>query len=69
MEKAIPKKHGGKRIGSGRPATGRDPAHTIRLSDEFVANVDAWAEQQQDRPRLSEAIRRLVEIALKVKTK
>jgi hypothetical protein len=51
----------------GRPATGKDPARTFRLSDEFIANVDAWAAAQDDEPGRSEAIRRLVEIGLKVK--
>jgi hypothetical protein len=51
----------------GRPATGRDPVRTMRLSDEFIAKVDAWAAKQEDEPGRSEAIRRLVEIALKVK--
>ena len=51
----------------GRPATGKDPARTFRLSDEFIANVDAWAAAQDDEPGRSEAIRRLVEIGLKAK--
>jgi hypothetical protein len=33
----------------------------MRLSDEFIAKVDGWALQQDDRPARSEAIRRLVE--------
>jgi hypothetical protein len=37
------------------------------LSDEFIANVDAWAASQTDQPGRSEAIRRLVELGLKVK--
>jgi hypothetical protein len=32
-----------------------------------MASVDAWAEQQADAPGRSEAIRRLVELGLKVK--
>jgi hypothetical protein len=68
MKKAIRKARGGKRPGSGRKATGTDPARTIRLSDEFVAKVDSWAAQQPDEPARSEAIRRLVEIALKSET-
>ena len=67
MKKAIPKPVGGKRPGAGRPATGRDPTRTIRLSDEFIANVDAWAAVQEDEPGRSEAIRRLVELGLKVR--
>jgi len=68
VKKAIPKTVGGKRAGAGRPATGKDPARTIRLSDEFIATVDAWASQQADPPSRSEAIRRLVELGLEVKT-
>jgi predicted transcriptional regulator len=38
---------------------------TIRLSDEFIAKVDTWAETN-DTTR-SDAIRRLVELGLKAK--
>jgi hypothetical protein len=69
MKKVIRKSRGGKRPGSGRPATGTDPARTIRLSDEFIARVDAWAADQPDLPVRSEAIRRLVELGLKAKGK
>jgi cytochrome c553 len=65
MKKAIPKTAGGKRAGAGRPATGKDPVRTMRLSDEFIASVDAWAAKQDDQPGRSEAIRRLVERGLK----
>jgi Arc/MetJ-type ribon-helix-helix transcriptional regulator len=51
----------------GRPATGKDPATSIRLSPELRAEIDAWSDQQPDRPGRSEAIRRLVEEALKAK--
>jgi hypothetical protein len=51
----------------GRPATGKDPVRTFRFSDEFMAGLDEWAARQPDQPSRSEAIRRLVEIALKVK--
>src|SRR6266404_4384054 len=53
----------------GRPATGRDPVTAIRLSQEFRAAVDKWAAKQDDKPPRSEAIRRLVELGLTVKTK
>ena len=69
MKNAIRKKVGGKRPGAGRPATGSDPSRTFRLSDEFMATLDAWAARQDDAPTRSEAIRRLVEIGLKVKGK
>jgi hypothetical protein len=64
MKKATPKKHGGPRPGSGRKPTGKDPVRTMRLSDEFIALVDAWAAKQDGQPSRSEAIRRLVEIGL-----
>jgi predicted DNA-binding protein len=51
----------------GRPATGNDPVRAIRLSDEFIAKVDAWASKNET--TRSDAIRRLVELGLKAKTK
>jgi hypothetical protein len=39
-----------------------EPVRTFRLSDDFVANLDAWAAKQDDKPGRSEAIRRLVDI-------
>jgi hypothetical protein len=65
MKKAIRKISGGNRPGAGRPATGSDPSRTFRLSDEFMAALDAWAARQTDAPNRAEAIRRLVEIALR----
>jgi hypothetical protein len=58
IKKAIPKKRG-------RPATGKAPSRTFRLHDEFMATLDAWSARQDDAPSRSEAIRRLVELALK----
>jgi hypothetical protein len=52
----------------GRPATGREPVRTMRLSDEFIAKVDAWAGTQDDQPGRTEAIRRLVELGLTIET-
>ncbi len=49
----------------GRPATGKDPVSAIRLSEELRGSIDKWAKKQDDKPSRSEAIRRLVEIALK----
>lgn len=37
----------------------------MRVTPEFLATIDAWAEAQPDKPSRSEAIRRLVEEALK----
>jgi Ribbon-helix-helix protein, copG family len=59
-KKAILKKRG-------RPATGNAPSRTFRLTDEFIAALDAWAAKQDDAPTRSEAIRRLVELGLKKK--
>jgi Arc/MetJ-type ribon-helix-helix transcriptional regulator len=61
-KRVIPKKRG-------RPATGNDPVRAFRLSNEFMARVDAWAAEQDDRPSRAEAIRRLVELGLTVKTR
>jgi len=62
IKKATPKRRG-------RPATGKAPTRTLRLTDEFIAKVDAWAALQTDDPGRSEAIRRLVELGLAVGTK
>ena len=48
----------------GRPRTGQDPVTAIRLSPELRATVDKWAGHQPDKPKRSEAIRRLVELGL-----
>jgi hypothetical protein len=61
--KVLPKKR------RGRPATGRDPVTAIRLSSHLRKTVDSWAGKQKDQPGRSEAIRRLVELGLTVKTK
>jgi hypothetical protein len=49
----------------GRPATGRDPVSAVRLPVELTSSVDAWAAKNE--VSRSEAIRRLVELGLKVK--
>jgi Arc/MetJ-type ribon-helix-helix transcriptional regulator len=61
-EKVTPKR-------PGRPATGRDPVLTVRLPMALRSTIESWAKQQEDRPSRSEAIRRLIEIALANKTK
>jgi Arc/MetJ-type ribon-helix-helix transcriptional regulator len=53
----------------GRPATGQDPVLTVRLPPDTRLAIENWAKQQKDRPSRSEAIRRLIEIALASKTK
>jgi hypothetical protein len=50
----------------GRPATGRDPVSAVRLPAELTAAVDQWGEAHE--ANRSEAIRRLVELGLKIKT-
>ena len=51
----------------GRPATGRTPSVTMRLPAALTDRVDVWAKGQPDEPVRSEAIRRLLEIALSMK--
>jgi hypothetical protein len=52
----------------GRPSSGgRDPHVTIRMPNALIAEADAWA-ASNDVGR-SEAIRRLVELGLTVRTK
>lgn len=41
----------------------------FRATDEMRAAIVKWAEKQPDTPKLSEAVRRLVELGLKAKTK
>jgi Ribbon-helix-helix protein, copG family len=51
----------------GRPPTGgRDPFVGIRLPEELIAQIAKWSESSDTGSR-SEAIRRLIEIGLKVK--
>jgi hypothetical protein len=61
-KKVIPKKRG-------RPGTGKDPMLAFRAPRAFTAEVEAWAKRQPDSPSRSEAIRRLVELALAAKGK
>jgi hypothetical protein len=51
------------------PGRIQDRPFQMRVSDDFLEAVDQWASQQADRPSLSEAIRRLVEIGLRTKPK
>jgi hypothetical protein len=53
----------------GRPRTGITPLIGFRADTASRAAITRWAENQPDKPTLSEAIRRLVEIGLTVKTK
>jgi len=51
----------------GRPKTGVKPLVGFRADPAIRASIVRWAENQPDNPSLSEAIRRLVELGLKVK--
>jgi hypothetical protein len=53
----------------GRPATGKDPLMGFRAPPLMRGSIVKWAENQSDKPTLSEAIRRLVELGLKAKSK
>jgi hypothetical protein len=53
----------------GRPRTGVTPLMGFRADPIIRASIVRWAENQPDTPTLSEAIRRLVELGLKVKGK
>src|SRR5262249_15952409 len=58
-----------KRRGRGRPPTGIGKPVGLRLYPELEQKVDAWASKQPDQPGRPEAIRRLLEIALKTQAK
>ncbi len=52
----------------GRPVTtGTGTLIGVRLLDEPLGRVDAWAAKQRDKPSRPEAIRRLVALGLRVK--
>jgi hypothetical protein len=52
----------------GRPATGRHPITALRLAPTLKTALEDWAERQLGKPSRSEAIRRLIELALAVET-
>jgi hypothetical protein len=49
------------------PGRIQDRPFQMRVSDEFLKMVDKWRAKQEDEPSRAEAIRRLVELGLKVK--
>jgi hypothetical protein len=51
--------------GRGRPATGVTPMAGVRLEPAFREEIEAWAADQDDKPSLAEAMRRLMAIGLK----
>jgi hypothetical protein len=53
----------------GRPATGNAPMVGVRMTEDLQAEIKGWSKKQPDEPRLATAIRRLVELGLKVKGK
>ena len=49
----------------GRPATGKDPAVTVRIPVKMGAAITAWIDRQSGpKPSRSEAMRRLIEMGL-----
>jgi hypothetical protein len=52
---------------------GRPETHPVKkiigFSEKMVEDVERWRAKQKPVPNVSEAIRRLVELGLKVKTK
>jgi hypothetical protein len=60
IKKVTPKKRG-------RPATGKDPLVSTRMPVTLIEEIDVWASRGD--VKRSEAIRRLVEIGLKSKTR
>jgi hypothetical protein len=55
-----------KRKSAGRPSTGTEPLYGVRIPDELMGRIQKWSKENSAASR-SEAIRRLVEIGLKVK--
>jgi hypothetical protein len=51
----------------GRPPTGVTPMIGFRAEPSLRAAIEKWAKQQSDEPKLSDAVRRLVELGLKVR--
>jgi hypothetical protein len=56
-----------KRKKSGRPATGTEPLYGIRLADGLMKQIMDWAKSQG--ATRSVAIRRLIELGLKAKSR
>ena len=51
---------------TGRPPTGAQPMIGLRLSPAKRREVEQWASRQDDEPKFSEAVRRLLDMGLKV---
>ena len=54
-----------KKRGRGRPSTGIGKATGLRLYPELEAGIEEWRRAQPDKPEKHEAMRRLMELALK----
>ena len=52
----------------GPPPTGKGVQVVVRMQPAPLSALDAWLAEQPDQPTRAEAIRRLLEIGLKVKT-
>ena len=52
----------------GRPPV-ESEAITVRMTAEFLKDLDSWRRKQDDLPGRPEAVRRLVEMGLKAKSK
>ena len=53
----------------GPPATGKGVQVVVRMQPAPLAALDAWVAKQKDQPSRPEAMRRLVEMALKAAKK
>jgi hypothetical protein len=54
----------------GRPSKRpQDRLFQMRVSEQFLRTVDEWRSYQTDLPSRAEAVRRLVELAAKIKKK
>jgi len=51
------------------PKRTQDRPFQMRVSEPFLRTVDDWRRSQIDVPSRAEAIRRMVELAAKIKTK
>jgi hypothetical protein len=63
------KKKAAKQKRRGRPATGVRPMIGFRADGKLRSDIEKWARAQPDKPKLSDAIRRLVEFGLEVSKK
>jgi hypothetical protein len=53
----------------GPAPTGKGVQVVVRLQPDPLSAIDKWVAKQPDQPTRAEAIRRLVELGLKVKSK